>query len=99
MPPRRYVLLSSKGQIVIPADIRRQLGLQTGQRLSVRANGERRLLLEPIENGESNLDADLARARTWVSRMQRDLVDELHRRRARERARADVESQHGDRRH
>ena len=94
----RYVLLSSKGQIVIPAAVRRQLGLQTGQRLALRANG-RGLLLEPIENGDSNLDADLARARAWVSRTRHDLVDELHRRRARERERTDLERADGHRRH
>jgi AbrB family looped-hinge helix DNA binding protein len=84
--PRDYVLLSSKGQVVIPAAVRRRLGLQTGQRLAFCVTGERRILLEPIENGASNLDTDLARARAWVARTQRDLVGELHRRRERDRA-------------
>ena len=86
--PRRgnVVRLSSKGQLVIPAPLRRQLGLKTGQALAVRT-GTRREILSPAEEDSLDLEAMLDRARSWSSARRRDLVEELHDRRRRERAR------------
>lgn len=44
--PTMYATLSSKGQITLPAEVRRALGLQPGQRLAVR-----------IEDGHLVIDA------------------------------------------
>jgi AbrB family looped-hinge helix DNA binding protein len=50
MPRRATVVrLSSKGQLVIPASIRRQLGLKTGQALSVRTGSRREIVVGPAE--------------------------------------------------
>jgi AbrB family looped-hinge helix DNA binding protein len=81
------VLLSSKGQLVIPAALRRKLGLRSGQRLAVRSGPGRRLVLAPVEDEASEIDAQLRRARAWSRRARRDLVGELHDRRKRERER------------
>ncbi len=39
--------LSSKGQVVIPKQVREQLGLEPGTRLRVHVDG-RRIVLEPV---------------------------------------------------
>ncbi|MGZ4789359.1 MAG: AbrB/MazE/SpoVT family DNA-binding domain-containing protein [Terriglobales bacterium] len=44
---KRYVQLSSKGQVVIPADIRERYGLDAGTRFAVEA-GEDGIVLRPI---------------------------------------------------
>jgi AbrB family looped-hinge helix DNA binding protein len=88
MPRRTTVIrLSSKGQLVIPALVRRQLGLRTGQALAIRTGPRREIVLGPAEEESSSLDAMLARARSWSQARERDLVEELHDRRRRERAR------------
>lgn len=81
------VRLSSKGQLVIPASLRRRLGLKTGQALAVRAGTLREIVLSPAEEDSLGLEAMLDRARAWSGRHRRDLVAELHDRRRRERAR------------
>lgn len=43
---RLYTTVSSKGQMVIPAVIREELGIEAGTRVSVRVEGTR-LILEP----------------------------------------------------
>jgi AbrB family looped-hinge helix DNA binding protein len=45
------VRTSTKGQVVIPGDIRRKLGLQAGQKLSIRLTGDGKieLTLVPLE--------------------------------------------------
>jgi len=78
------VVLSSKGQIVIPASIRRKLALRTGQSLLVHAE-DRRVVFSKVETGSRDVDAMLRRARAWAARSGRDLVQELHDRRQSER--------------
>jgi AbrB family looped-hinge helix DNA binding protein len=81
------VRLSSKGQLVIPASLRRRLGLKTGQALAVRTGNRREIVLSPAEEDSLGLEAMLDRARAWSGARRRDLVAELHDRRRRERAR------------
>ena len=81
------VRLSSKGQLVIPAALRRKLGLKTGQALAVRAGAHRDIVLSPAEEASQGLDAMLRQARSWADGRGRDLVEELHERRRRERTR------------
>jgi len=87
--PRRatIVRLSSKGQLVIPAALRRTLGLRAGQALAVRSGARREIVLSPAEVDEQSVDIMLRRARSWAPARRRDLVEELHQRRRRERAR------------
>lgn len=89
------VRVSSKGQIVIPARLRRALGLKTGQSLRIRQTGPGTVTLSrPDEHDEAEdmLDRVRASARTLGI----DPVEDLHRRRARERVLA--ERKHGSRR-
>lgn len=79
------VRLSSKGQIVIPARIRRELGLKTGRVMLVTTKSPRQIVLSlPEDNGES-LESMLKRSRAWKSPV--DEVEELHKMRQRERVR------------
>jgi AbrB family looped-hinge helix DNA binding protein len=80
------VRLSSKGQLVIPASIRRKLGFKTGQALAVRTT-QRDIVLSPAEEDSRGLESMLAQARSWAPARERDLVAELHERRRRERIR------------
>jgi AbrB family looped-hinge helix DNA binding protein len=80
------VRLSSKGQIVIPVTLRRRFGLKTGQLLVLR-DREGEIALRPVERAHAELQAALKRARAWVRRSGRDLVEELHARRRAEHAR------------
>ena len=82
----QVVRLSSKGQLVIPAALRRRLGLKTGQALAVRTRPHREIVLSPAEDSQG-LETMLRRARSWAGRRRRDLVEELHERRRRERER------------
>ena len=81
------VRLSSKGQLVIPATLRRTLGLKVGQALAVRRGAQRELVLSLAGADEQSLDTMLRRARSWAPARRRDLVEELHQRRRRERER------------
>jgi AbrB family looped-hinge helix DNA binding protein len=91
------VRISSRGQIVIPASLRRRLGLGTGQPLVVRAGNGREVVFAPLEEHSPNIDAMLRRARAWVAASRRDLVEELHRRRRAERAKeAKARERRGD---
>jgi AbrB family looped-hinge helix DNA binding protein len=88
MPRRATVVrLSSKGQLVIPASLRRKLGLKTGQALTVRTSADREIVLSPAERDAKGLEAMLERTRRWPRSSRRDLVEELHERRRRERER------------
>jgi len=42
-------VVSSKGQIVIPTDLREKLGIEAGTRLAIRSE-ENRLILQPIND-------------------------------------------------
>jgi AbrB family looped-hinge helix DNA binding protein len=81
------VHLSSKGQLVIPSALRKSLGLKAGQALAVRSGARREIVLSPAEADEQGVDTMLRRARSWVPDRRRDLVEELHQRRRRERER------------
>jgi AbrB family looped-hinge helix DNA binding protein len=88
MPRRSSVVrVSSKGQIVIPAALRRRLGLKTGQSLAVRAGKGRQIVFVPIGDHAADADEMLRRIRAASAKSGRDLVEELHRRRRLERAR------------
>jgi AbrB family looped-hinge helix DNA binding protein len=77
------VRLSSKGQVVIPVGVRRALRLRAGQQLRIRRSaGE--IVLTPATEEEDPV-AMLRRAQAWAARNRRDLVGDLHRRRASER--------------
>jgi AbrB family looped-hinge helix DNA binding protein len=45
-----FITVSSKGQVVIPAELREQLGISAGTRIAVRIEKEH-LVLEPINEG------------------------------------------------
>ncbi len=81
--------LSSRGQVVIPAAIRRRLRLTTGEPLIVEAGppGERTIILRGQTRDE--VRERLSQAYSWFERTGRDLVEELHegRRQARKRER------------
>ncbi len=83
----QVVRLSSKGQLVIPAALRRKLGLKTGQALAVRTGQHREIVFSPAEADSQGLEMMLRRARSWAAGQRRDLVNELHERRRRERER------------
>jgi AbrB family looped-hinge helix DNA binding protein len=79
--------LSSRGQVVIPAAIRRRLRLTAGERLLVESGppGERVMILRG--QGKDEIRERLTRGYQWFRRTGRDLVEELQegRRRARTR--------------
>ena len=82
--------LSSRGQVVIPAAIRRRLRLATGETLLVETGppGERVVVLRGQSRDE--IRDRLVRAYAWFEKTGRDLVEELHesRRRARKHERS-----------
>lgn len=80
-----FVILSSKGQIVIPATLRRRLDLKSGSPLVVRRQGEREIVLCPLEDAHGDLDTALKRIREAVKRSGRDPLAEFHEARRRER--------------
>jgi len=49
MPTKRRVRLSSKGQLVIPKEIRDRLGLDAGDELVLYLVGERLIVAEPVK--------------------------------------------------
>ena len=55
-------VLSSKGQIVLPAEIRRQDGIEAGQRFAIERidRGEYRLVRQSAHSGKGLLDLLLA---------------------------------------
>jgi AbrB family looped-hinge helix DNA binding protein len=81
------VRLSSKGQLVIPAHLRRKLGLKTGQALAVRTRAHREIVFTPAEADSQGFEAMLHQTRSWAAGHRRDLVEELHQRRHGERER------------
>lgn len=80
--------LSSKGQVVIPARMRRALGWRPGEKLSVELgpNGERAVVLRG--RSSDDMEALLARGYDWLERSRHhDMVEALHASRRRARAR------------
>ena len=43
-----FTTVSSKGQVVIPAELREKLGIETGTRIAVRVEKDHLIVLEPI---------------------------------------------------
>jgi AbrB family looped-hinge helix DNA binding protein len=70
------VRLSSKGQIVVPAPLRRKLGLRPGQALAVRAGNGREVVFVPLEEQAADADEMLRRIRAAGAKLGRDLVEE-----------------------
>ena len=58
------VTLSSKGQVVLPADIRRRLGITAGTRLEVleESDGVRLIVSTPVAVGDIESGAGMLRA-------------------------------------
>ena len=71
--------LSSKGQVVIPASVRRRLGLIAGELLSidVAAPPERAVTLRAALTPKQT-EALLEKGYAWFEKTNRDLVEELH---------------------
>jgi AbrB family looped-hinge helix DNA binding protein len=55
--------MSSKGQVLIPSEFRRSLGLKPGTSLAVYTNGSA-LLLKPLENPRANAFENLLKEST-----------------------------------
>jgi len=66
MPTKRRVRLSSKGQLVIPKDIRDRLGLDAGDELVLYLVGDRLIVAEPVK--PSPLEAALAEIEEEIRR-------------------------------
>jgi len=49
MPTKRRVRLSSKGQLVVPKEIRDRLGLDAGDELVLYLVGDRLIVAEPVK--------------------------------------------------
>lgn len=79
------VRLSSKGQIVIPASLRRRLGLKKGQPLEIRPGKGREIVFVALEEQPREVDAMLRQARAWFAKSRNDPLEDLERRRRKER--------------
>ena len=79
--------LSSKGQVVIPAWIRRELDLSPGELLQVdlRREGRGEIVLRPGSTTE--VEGLLRKGYEWIEAAGVDLVEELHEARRKERLR------------
>ena len=89
------VRLSSKGQLVVPARIRRRLGWVAGRTIRLKVESNQQLTLSLIETSTGGLADMLMRARTWASASRRDLVEELDERRREERRREAIRAHRG----
>lgn len=75
----RTTRLSSKGQVVIPAWARRQLGIEPGDELQVEItarNGERTILLRAPSTIE--IERALRKGYEWLEQSGEDPVEALH---------------------
>lgn len=81
--------LSSKGQVVIPVEVRRRLGLIPGEelRIEVGSEAERTIVLRGQTKDE--VDALIEKGYAWLQKTGLDMVEALHaeRRKARRRER------------
>jgi AbrB family looped-hinge helix DNA binding protein len=80
------VRVTSRGRIVIPAHIRRELGIGGGCTLVVRRRG--REIVLALDAKERDLESKLEAMRAWVRKSSVDPVAELHERHRRERERS-----------
>lgn len=62
-----YTTLTSKGQITLPAEIRRLLGFRPGQKLAVRVEGDQVVIDRPesVESLRATLRAEAEAAGSW----------------------------------
>ncbi len=62
-----YATITSKGQITLPAEARRALGLHAGQKVSVRVEGDRLVIDRPrdIESLRARIRAEAETRGTW----------------------------------
>jgi AbrB family looped-hinge helix DNA binding protein len=82
----RIVRVSSKGQVVIPAALRRRLRIHAGQPLALRAGSrDDELILRPVDSDTRAVDAMLRKLRRAATALGRDLLAEMHERRGRDR--------------
>ncbi|MFP3947416.1 MAG: AbrB/MazE/SpoVT family DNA-binding domain-containing protein [Gemmatimonadota bacterium] len=79
------VRTSSKGQVVIPAEIRREIGLEPGDRVQVSRIGKNRVLVQPIPD-------DPVEAARGILRDGPSLTEALKKERDRERDREEEKS-------
>ncbi len=62
----QVITMSSKGQIVLPAEIRQKLGLKAGSKLAVYAD-EDAIVLKPVRlPEEEEFEEMLRKIRSWV---------------------------------
>lgn len=62
-----YTTITHKGQITLPADVRRQLGLRSGQKVAVRVEGERIVIDAPqsLATVRARIRAEAEAQGTW----------------------------------
>ena len=80
------VRVSSKGQIVLPASVRKELGLVSGSKLRLSRRGSE-IVLTPVQVTADSVDEALRKLRDAARDHQVDGVEGLHLERQRERAR------------
>lgn len=80
------IRISSKGQVVIPARVRRQLKLETGDELAVEIGPEGDAILLRRRR-PSEMERRIEQGYRWLERSGADPVESLHASRRRARAR------------
>lgn len=81
------IRVSSKGQVVIPEEIRREYGIKTGSELTLKPLDENRLVLEKVPRlselfgflGEARTAKVLAKEREMELKTEHERDDELRR--------------------
>lgn len=81
------IRVSSKGQVVIPEEIRKEYGIRTGSELTLKPLDENRLILEKVPKlsalfgflGEAKTAKQLAKERERESKIERGRIEELRR--------------------
>ncbi len=71
---------------MIPVAVRRRLGLKTGQPLTIRANTQDEIVLQPADRDADAVDEMLWRLRAAARKLGGDPLRALHARRRRERS-------------
>lgn len=79
-PPKRYaVLVGNKGRVVLPAEVRRQFGLEEGDRLilTVEDDGSMQLVsARTVARNLKGLYKDLEPGRSWAEELIRERREE-----------------------
>lgn len=65
--PATYATITSKGQITLPAEARRALGLRSGQKVAVRVEGDHLIIDRPqgVDALRDKLRAEAQERGTW----------------------------------